>query len=54
MKDNTVNKKSGKETNGVIEQMFSYHKKQRNEDKDFIKNHTTFCTIFKKKLLCLL
>ena len=32
----------------VIEQMFSDHKKLRNEEKYFIKNHKTLSTLFFK------
>ena len=55
MKDNTVNKKSSveKRTKWVIEQMFSDHKKLRNEEKHF-KNHKTLFTIFFTKLLWVL
>ena len=47
MKDNTENKKSSveKRTKWVIEQMFSDHKKLRNEEKHFIKNHETLFTL---------
>ena len=34
-RDNSANKR----TNWVIKQIFSDHKKQRNKEKDFIKNH---------------
>ena len=54
MKDNTVDKKSFVEkwTKRVIEQMFSNHKKLRNEKKRFIKNQKTlFTLIFKKRYI---
>ncbi len=47
MKDNTVDKKSlvEKRTKWVIEHLFSDHKKLRNEEKHFIKNHKTWFTL---------
>ena len=56
MKDNTVDKKilSGKTPKWIIVQMFSDHKKQRNEEKHFIKSHKTLFTMIFKKTLCLL
>ena len=38
-----------KRTKWVSEQMFSDHKKIRNEEKHFIKNHETLLTIILKK-----
>ena len=55
MKDNTVKKKQWKKrTKRVIEQIFSDHKRLRNEEKHFTKNHETLLTIIFQKPLCLL
>ena len=45
MKDNTGGKIISGKTDKVIEQMFSDHKKLRNEEKHFIKNHETLFTM---------
>ena len=50
MKDNKVEN----QTKWVIEQMFSNHKKLRNEEKHFIETYETLSTIIFKKPFCLI